>query len=259
MSFGELLRDWRTRRGYSQMRLAMDAEVSTRHLSCLERNKANPSREMVLVLGSALELPLRERNDLLAAAGFVAAYSESAYESEPMAPIRQAIDLILAAHDPFPAIVVDRSWRVRQVNGGAAQLFTRLLGHLPSPGMNAMEALFDPAALRSTVVNLDEVGHAVIARLVEDARRDQVVAELLERLESRGWLDAAWRRPGPAPTILVPLHFRGAGIEARLFTTLTTLGTPRDVSAQELRIESYHPMDESTATALRSLQDSAVV
>ncbi len=173
--------------------------------------------------------------------------------------MRQAIDQIRAAHGPLPAIGVDRRWRVRQVNGGAAQLFTRLLGRLPSPGMNAMEALFDPAALRSTVVNLDEVGHAVIARLVEDARRDQVVAELLERLESRGWLESAWRRPGLAPTILVPLHFRGAGIEARLFTTLTTLGTPRDVSAQELRIESYHPMDESTATALRSLQDSAVV
>lgn len=250
--FGMLLRGWRLERGLSQLRLAGDAEVSTRHLSCLERGKSAPSREMVLVLGSALELPLRERNELLAAAGFTPAYSESALDAAAMEPVRRALDLILEAHEPYPAVVVDRAWVLRRANGPAQRIFGAILGGGELLGGNAMEVLFDPQGLRPFVRNLDEVGEAVITRLAEEARRDPVIAELLARLEGRGWLEARWRRPRVPDDVIVPMHLAFGSMEARLFTTMTTLGTPRDVAAQELRIEAYHPMDEATRVLLQS-------
>lgn len=251
---GPLLRRWRRSRGLSQLALAEQAEVSTRHISYVENGRSQPSREMVLVLASALDVPLRERNALLVAAGFAPVYRESGIAEPQMAHVRRALDFILERQEPYPALVVDRRWDLLMLNRGAG----RLLQHLPPDraalgehARNVMHMLFHPLGLRRYVVNWDEVARVVMARLMREAQEDALredIAPLVDALMGYPQMPRAYREPSPvdASRVMVPVHTRNEGVDLRLFTTVTTLGTPVDVTAQELRIECYYPADDAT-------------
>lgn len=252
MSAGQVLRTWRKEKGYSQLRLATEAEVSTRHLSCVETGRAQPSRQLLLILASALELPLRERNVLLRTAGFTPAYSDAGLEHASMKKVREAIAFILAQHEPFPVVVFDRHWRITHLNGGALRLFGRLVGPLP-PGADALELLFSDDGLGSFLLNFDQVASAVLGRVREESRHDPVMARRLAEVVAG--LPDGWREPplGDVPDVLVPVRLRYEGHELSLFSTLTTLGTPSDATAQELRIETYFPADDASRSLLEGL------
>lgn len=251
---GPLLRRWRQSRGLSQLALAEQAEVSTRHISYVENGKSQPSREMVLVLASALDVPLRERNALLVAAGFAPVYRESGIAEPQMAHVRRALDFILERQEPFPALVVNRRWDMVMTNRGAQRLLQHLpidLAALGPRARNGMHLLFHPAGLRRFVVNWDEVARVIMARLIREAQEDALredIAPLVDALMEYPDMPRAFREPSPADAsrVMVPLHTRHDGVDLRLFTTITTLGTPVDITAQELRIECYYPDDEAT-------------
>lgn len=253
---GPLIRALRRARGLSQEALADRAEISTRHLSCLETGRALPSHTMVLVLGSALDLPLRERNTLLAAAGFGPAYRVSPFEDPAMAHVQEAVAHLLALHEPHPAMLLDRSWNVLRMNGGAQRLFAWCELSLPEGVVpNAYRILFDGAlGLRPSIVNFEPLADAMLERLRTEADVDPALGGLLRELEQlRG---KRVERPSlPTPNLVaLPIHLRRKGVELRYFTTLTTLGTPLDVTAQELRIEGYFPTDAATRQFALQLQ-----
>ena len=251
---GPLLRHWRRTRGLSQLALAEQAEVSTRHISYLENGRSQPSREMVLILASALDVPLRERNALLIAAGFAPVYRESGIAEPQIAHVRRALEFILERQEPFPALVVNRRWDLVMTNRGAQRLLQHLpldLAALGPRARNSMHMLFHPRGLRRYVVNWDEVARVVMARLHREAQEDALredIAPLIDALMAypdmpRSFLDPS---PSEASRVMVPVHTRNEGVELRLFTTITTLGTPMDITAQELRIECYYPADDAT-------------
>ncbi|MCA9705092.1 MAG: helix-turn-helix transcriptional regulator [Myxococcales bacterium] len=253
-AIGPLLRRWRSTRGMSQLALAQQAEVSTRHISCVENGKAQPSREMVLVLASALDVPLRERNALLVAAGFAPVYRESEIAEPQMAHVRRALDFILERQEPYPALVLDRSWNLRLANRGTQRLLAAMPVDLAALGplaSNALHLLFHPAGLCRYVVNWDEVARVVLARLLHEAQHDALglpLRPLVHALMRYPGVPQRCTEPSPADAsqVLIPIHVRHDGVELRLFTTLTTLGTPIDITAQELRIECYYPADDAT-------------
>jgi transcriptional regulator with XRE-family HTH domain len=254
--FPTLLRQWRTARRLSQEQLASDAELSPRHLSCLETGKARPSRGTVLVLASALELELRERNVLLGSAGFAAVYSSHGLDSLSLAPVRRAIDLMLAQQEPFGAVLIDRCWNILRANGGATRVFGAFptdMSH-PAIGGNLLRATFHPAGLRPWLVN-----YAEVATLALDRQRREVALHPTDAAR-RALLDDLLATPDTAalPALAAPsgpiaiLHLRRGDLDLRLFTTITTLGTPLDVTAEELRLETFFPADDPTERWLRA-------
>ncbi len=260
-SFGPLLRRWRGSRRLTQEQLALEAEISTRHLSCLENGKASPSREMVLVLASALELELRDRNVMLGSAGFAPVYRASPLEAAGMAPLRHAVTLLLRQQEPYGAVVVDRLWNVLQWNQGALRLFGALLQAPPRDprvGTNVLFALFSPEGLRPWIVNWDQVArftmerlHREIAQNPDDEERRALRRELLALPGIPERLRTTDLQASVDP--FLSMHIRQGPIELRLLSTLTTLGTPLDVTAQELIIESYFPADEESDRVIRAL------
>jgi len=261
--FGPLLREWRRARRMSQEELAAASEVSARHLSFLENGRSRPSRSMVLLLGSALDLPLRERNLLLRAAGFTSVYRESPLDGDAAAPVRRTLDLILGHHEPYPAIAVTPLWDLVQLNQAAARVFSRFAADLSEPAVarNAMHAAFHPRGLRPAIVNWGEVSAHLIDRLRRDAlfeREDRRYRELLAALaeypDGPTGVDAL--DVATPPEVCLPVHLKRGDCELRLFTTLATLGTPIDVTAQELRVESYFPADDASERWLREQADS---
>lgn len=262
-AFGLLLRRWRGSRRLTQEQLADQAEVSTRHLSCLESGKASPSREMVLVLASALELELRDRNVLLGAAGYAPLYRASPLQAAGMAPLRHALDLLLRQQEPYGAVVVDRLWNTIQLNEGARRLLLAFLPGTPSDprvSSNVLHALFSPEGLRGCVVNWEEVAAASMERLhreialnPEDTERQELRDALLDYPGVPERMGLAGLTGGLEP--FVPLHLRLKGQDLRLFSTLTTLGTPLDVTAQELVIESWFPADAESDAFLHALAE----
>ncbi|MEZ4234946.1 MAG: helix-turn-helix transcriptional regulator [Myxococcota bacterium] len=249
---GALVRDWRTRRRLSQADLADQAEVSTRHLSCIERGRAHPSREMVLVLASALDVPLRERNTLLQAAGFAPAYRETDLGDPQMAQVRQALDLVLAGHEPYAAVVVDRTWDVVRTNAPWRLLAAQILGRTDGPP-NLLRAIFDPDGLRPHLVNWEEVARATLQRLRREAtvEGDEALLALYHELRGRAPDHVLRDEASAPPPLLIPVRLRVGDTVLSLFTTLTTLGTPTDVTLSELRIEQYFPADAATAAWVR--------
>ena len=262
--FGSLLRQWRTARRMSQQQLAIESEVSTRHISYVENGKSSPSREMVLILASALDLPLRERNALLSAAGFAAVYRETNLSAPEMLPVREAFGAILSHHEPYPAIVLTRAWDIVTMNNA----FMRLFAFFTKPpfdsivAQNVMHSLFHPQGVRPYVANWEEVAAFLIDRLY----RESIVE--LETSDSRKLLDALLTYPNvparmrevdlaEAPRVCITVNLEKGDTRLSLFSTLTTLGTPLDVTAQELRIESYFPADEATGEWLRNSAASA--
>jgi transcriptional regulator with XRE-family HTH domain len=252
---GPLLREWRRRRRRSQLELALDAGVSARHISFLETGRSNPSREMVIGLATNLELPLRDRNELLIAAGYAPEYRELAYEDPGLEPIRAAIDQVLAAHEPYPALVVDRHWELVTANRGLGLLTEGVAPHLLEPPANAMRIALHPEGMGPRVLNFGEWRHHVLRRVERQSRLtgEAAMAELREELFAYPGPDDDVAPPAPDHEVFIPLLLRGLkGEELRFFSTVATFGTAVDVTVAELSIESFFPADDVTAAACRA-------
>jgi transcriptional regulator with XRE-family HTH domain len=253
---GALLRHWRATRGLSQLDLSLHAGVSARHLSYVETGKAQPSREMVLRLADALEMPLRERNRLLIAAGFAPVYPERALATPELTQVRRAIELIVDHHEPYPAFVLNRRWDVLQASRGAARVSNFLCGG--SAHSNMLRQFFDPNDLRAYVVNWEEVARDLLRHLqdaVAAMPSDEKAALLLEEILRYPGVPSQWhsRELGPAPAPLLTVEFRKDDRELRFFSTIATFGAPRDVTLDELRIECAFPADRATAEFCQEL------
>jgi len=254
---GDLLRGWRTRRALSQAELAFEAGISVKHLSYVETGKAAPGRDILLQLASALDLSLRDRNALLEAGGFARQYGERDLAAPELADARRAIDLLLGRHEPFPAIVTDRRWNVAQANRAGARLMTMLLGpaRMQRP-LNHMRMFLAPDELKPFVENWSTVAAALLAR----ARHEAMAAPLDEALQS------TWRElmrlpelPAPAtednsvPGPLCEVRLRKGDVGIGLIGAVLTLGTPQDVTLQELRVEMFMPADAASEAVLTAL------
>lgn len=255
-SFALKLRWWREHRGLSQLELSGRAGISQRHLSFLELGRASASRQMVLRLAEALDVPLRQYNTLLLAAGFAPAWRETEFGAPELAQVTRAVDYMLAQQEPFPAFAVNRRWELLKANAGAVRLVEFLVGPLP-PGVpvNLADALVAPDVLRPFLVNWVEVVRYFVRSVEADAAADgsDETAALLGRLLAYKGVRAAMKSPlaEPAGPVL-PMHFRKGETALALFTTIATLGTPQDITAQELRVESFFPMDHEAEKALRT-------
>jgi transcriptional regulator with XRE-family HTH domain len=260
--FPSALRYWRAKRGHSQLALSLIGKVSQRHLSFLESGRSQPSRELIIKLGTVLDIPLRQRNIMLLAAGFAPAYQERKLSDPELTAVRHALDFMLAQQAPFPALVVDRLWNLQMHNGPAADLIRWLLdlppdSALPGDGaVNALRMMLDPQGLRPYVLNGDAVAADSLHWIEREAMSDgpgSAASQLLASLaELAGPLvrqaDHAERQALP----FLPISFCKHGVTLNLFTTIATLGTPRDVTLHELRIESFFPADKATETWFRA-------
>ena len=255
--FAARLRRWRQQRGWSQLELAGRAEISQRHLSFLELGRAKPSREMVVRLASALGVALREHNVLLLAAGFAPIWRESDLGAPELSGVRAALDHMMAQQEPFPAVVVDRHWNLLRSNQGAVRLVEFLVGPLvPDTRINLADALVAPDVLRRFLVNWETVVRYFIRSVEADAAADGTAEStaLLQRLLNYPGVQAILHngREDAATGPVLAMHFRKGDISLQLFTTIATLGTPRDITLQELRIECFFPADDETAALLRA-------
>lgn len=259
MSFGSLLLHWRKQRHLSQLALATLAGVSTRHVCFIETGRASPSRDMVLLLARALDVPLRERNALLLSAGFAPSFTESALDAPQLSAVRGALDAILRQQEPFPAVVMDRWWDVVGRNQAAITFFAALLGERVVPGpANVLRTMFHPHGARPHVTNWEDVAQALLARVQREAvggTPDKKTNALLAEILRYPGVPQAFRSVSPAVPLLpiVPVSFALGDLTLRFFSTVTTFGTPQDVTAQELRIECFFPVDAETERAAREL------
>jgi transcriptional regulator with XRE-family HTH domain len=261
---GDLLRDWRQRRRLSQLDLAMEADVSARHLSFLETGRARPSREMLLRLSEPLQIPLRERNELLVAGGFAPVFPERGLDAPALKAARDAVERVLKGHEPYPALAVDRHWSLLAANETVAPLLVGVVRDLLKPPMNVLRLSLHPKGLAPRIANYRQWRNHVLERLRRQVAvsADPVLAELHDEL--RGYpmpedaVDSAM--PG-SPTdfagVVVPLQLRTEHGLLSFFSTTTVFGTPVDVSLSELAIESFFPADAATAEILRRLATDA--
>ena len=242
---GRLLQHWRAQRRMSQLALATEAGVTPRHVSFVESGRANPSRDMVLKLSRALDVPLRERNQVLLAAGYAPQYRETGLDDASMAQVRAALETLLAHHEPHPAVVMDRHWNVLRTNQAATDLFDWLLdGRNPGTPANVVRLMFGP--LRPHVANWEQTGEVLVQRVHREAVGgipDVTTRRLLDEVLALPGIPKAWRTPDFARTQLplLPVVFRKDGLERSYFSMVTTVGTPHDVTLQELRVESFFP------------------
>jgi transcriptional regulator with XRE-family HTH domain len=256
---GALLRDWRRRRRMSQLDLAIEAEVSSRHLSFVETGRSRPSRELLLHLAEHLDVPLRERNALLLAAGYAPIYRETPLDAATMAPVRAALDKVLAGHEPYPAVIVDRTWDLVAANRPAlAILGDGVDPELLVPPVNAMRVCLHPGGLAPRTLNLAEYGGHLLVRLrrqmvlAPDPRLADLYDELVGYPGIAALVDGAIAVE-PASMVFVPLDLETtAGTRLRFFSTLATFGTALDVTLAELSIEAFFPADPATEAYLSS-------
>jgi transcriptional regulator with XRE-family HTH domain len=255
VNFGLLLRRWRAVRRVSQLALALDADISTRHLSCLETGRAQPSREMVLRLAEALEIPLRERNTLLLAAGYAALYRQTSLDAPEMEAARQAVDLLLRQLEPYPGIVIDRYWNTLRMNSG----MRHFLGRFPICDSvkphNGVRFVFHPKGLRPFIENWESVAARIIQRVHREVvanPSDETMKRFLEELLSYPAVPSRWRvldvEDSPPPFLTINYKWNNSTL--RWFSTLATFGSPQDIALQEMRIETFFPADEATRAAL---------
>jgi transcriptional regulator with XRE-family HTH domain len=257
--FGSLLADWRHLRRVSQMTLAMDAEISQRHLSFIESGRAQPSRETVLTITEALDMPLRARNELLDAAGFAAFYPERPLEGAEMDRTREALRRVLGHHEPYPAMVLDRSWNILMTNDASMRVISQCISEpamaqiSPDGRPNFMRLMFHPSGMKPHVRSWARTAPILIGRLRREAAAypgspsKKLLRELLPDAPATfipGIDDAPL-----APTVALELEIGDEVL--RLFNTLTTFGTPQDVTLQELRVEMSYPMDDASDALLR--------
>jgi transcriptional regulator with XRE-family HTH domain len=256
-SVGELLREWRTRRRRSQMDLSIEVGVSTRHLSFVETGRSKPSPELVLAVADRLDVPLRERNRLLLAAGYAPRFGARPLDDPSMAKALEALRRMLDAHDPYPGVVIDRRWDVLVANAAADRLTAGLPPEVVEPRVNVFRACLHPEGLSGATTNFGDWASYLLRqlrRMVEltgDPDLVELEREVLDYPTVSG-LDVG----GPVddrddPPLLVPFRYQVAGVELSLFTTLTTFGTPRDVTLEELCVELFFPADDATEQLLR--------
>jgi transcriptional regulator with XRE-family HTH domain len=262
---GVQLRDWRQRRHLSQLDLSCEADVSTRHLSFLETGRAQPSREMVLRLAELLEVPLRERNALLTAAGFAPLFPERPLNDPALGAARRAVDLVLNGHEPYPALAIDRHWTLVAANNASRRLLADLPAAQLAPPINVLRLSLHPEGLARRIVNLEEWRSHIIGRLRRqiEITADAVLIDLVKEL-------AAYPVAGPRPSadsrsaedyagVVIPLRLAvGDGAVLSLFSTTTVFGTPVDITLSELALESFFPADAVSAEMLRRLAGSQV-
>ncbi len=251
--FGELLRHWRRRRRLSQLELSLDSDISARHLSFVETGRSKPSRAMVMRLTETLAVPLRERNALLLAAGFAPLYAERPLESPEMAPVRAALDRFLRAHEPYPALVIDRHHNLLAANDALGALTAGCAPELLAPPANAIRVALHPDGMAPRTINFGEWSAHLLARLRReaavtgdpelDALHDEVAAYPGVQTEPPANVDLE---------IVVPLRLREGPRELALISTISTFGTPRDITLSELAIEAFYPANAETAMRLLS-------
>jgi transcriptional regulator with XRE-family HTH domain len=253
-AIGALLRDWRSRRHLSQLALATEARISTRHLSYLETGRARPSRDMVLHLCEHLAVPLRERNVLLAAAGFAPVFPQRRLDDPALGPVMDAVHTLLAAHEPFPALAVDRHWTILAANRALAPLLEGVAPTLLAPPANALRIGLHPEGLAPRIRNLAEWQDHLLARLARqvEATADPVLASLRDELA--GYAAPAQHQAAPEmPQVAVPLRLAVGEADLSLISTTTVFGTPLDVTLAELALETFLPADAASAAMLRAL------
>jgi transcriptional regulator with XRE-family HTH domain len=249
---GEQLRAWRTRRRRSQLDLALDAEISPRHLSFLETGRSRPSRGMLLRLAERLKIPARERNQLLIAAGFAPDRPERPLAHPELGAARRAVELVLKAHEPFPALAVDRHWQLIAANGGLAPMLGGVAARLLEPPVNVLRLSLHPEGVAPRIVNLPEWRAHILRRLEDqaEASADPVLTALLEELKTYpGGIAHAYDSYGG---VAVPLVLRTDQGELSFLSTTTMFGTPVDVTLAELAIEAFLPADARTAELLNA-------
>lgn len=259
---GALLREWRAARRLSQLDLALDVGMSARHLSHIETGKAQPSRDMITRLADALEMPLRERNALLITAGYAPKYPQTALGTPELAQVQRAIELILGQQEPYPAFLVNRYWDLLMANPAASRINRFVMRGRTSAHPNMVRRFFDPNDLRAAVVNWEEVAGDLIHHLHDEVTAtptDTVARALLDDVLSYPGVPTRWRvrELDAAPPPLLTVVFRHDQQELRFFSTITTFGTPRDVTLEELRIECVFPADDATAEICRALARDA--
>jgi len=258
---GELMRRWREQRGYSQLALAARAEISARHLSFLETGRSRPSRDMVLRLGRHLDLALRDQNQLLLAAGYAPAFTDSPLDAAQMSPVRGALRQILAGHEPFPALVVDRNWNIVLSNSGFAFFAEDAAPDLLRPPVNALRLAMHPQGMQPRIVNFADWRAQLLRRLQRrvELTAEPGLAELYRELRTYpGGVE-----PGREPRgldhadLVVPLRLRYRDVELSLICTIATFGMPLDITVAELAVEAFLPTDGRTGELLKSLHAAA--
>ncbi|NQD93978.1 helix-turn-helix domain-containing protein [Pseudomonas sp. CrR25] len=253
---GALLRQWRQRRRLSQLDLACEADISTRHLSFVETGRAQPSREMLLHLAEQLQIPLRERNRLLGAAGYAPLYSQHALADPALDAARAAIDQLLKAHEPYPALAVDRQWNLLAANAAVAPFLAGMPAQLLGPPLNVLRLSLHPDGLAPRIANLGQWRAHLLARLRRDGEisGDPHLQALLEELS--GYPAPDQTEEVDAEAVLIPLQLRTEQGLLSLISTTTVFGTPNDVTLAELALETFFPADAASAAYLRGLTSS---
>ena len=261
-TFGDVLRRWRLARRMSQLTLATEAEISARHLSFLETGRARPSREMVLLLAGVLDVPLREQNILLTAAGFAPVYRETPLGAPELQQVRRALGFMLAQQEPYPALVVDQHWNLLMQNDASRRVLGLFLdaeaaAEVPGPP-NVVRMTFHPRGLRASITNWEAIAGPLIQQIHRAAVGgvpDEGTLRLLEEILAYPGVPARWRTPDPRAqsSPLMPLALRKGDVSARFFTTIATVGPPQDITLQELRVECFFPADEATEALARRL------
>jgi len=252
-SIGDLLRSWRRRRSLSQLELALEADVSARHVSFLENGRARPSRDMVLRLAEHLEIPLRERNRLLLAAGYAPQYVERSLEAPEMAPINQALDRFLRAHEPYPAVILDRHYNLVSANDAVAVLTEDVAPDLVAPPANALRATLHPLGMAPRILNLSEWSAHLMQRLRRQAAitGDPELERLYEELATYPGVSVEVPAEDRAANdIVLPLRMRAGNRELAFFSTVSTFGTAAEITLAELTIEAFYPANAATAAHL---------
>lgn len=247
---GELLRDWRQRRRLSQLDLAIEADVSSRHLSFVETGRAKPTSEMILRLAEHLDVPLRDRNKLLLAGGFAPAYPEHRLDGPELAAVRAALTQVLDGHGPFPAAIVNRHWELVDANAAVAIFTVGAAEHLLVPPVNVLRLSLHPDGMAPRILNLPEWRAHLLTRLHRQvqATGDPRLADLHEELSG---YPGGQAHPPPATDVVVPLRYRPPQTSTLAFISITAVvGTPLDITVEELAIESFYPADAVTAEAL---------
>jgi len=253
---GTLLRDWRDMRGKNQIDLSLDTGVSQRYISFIESGRSVPSRQTLMDIAQALDIPLRDRNTLLLAAGYAPVYSEGAWNANEMQTVTRAIERILRQHEPFPAVVMDRYWNVLMTNEAAPRFFGCFIDMAARKGpRNLLHLMFDPQGMRPFVVDWEDVAKSLIQRVYRESLGrviDEKTRELLAALLAYPGVKTEWKSPkvqSTAPlTPVIPYSFIKQDRVLNYFSMVTTIGSPTSVAAQELRIECMFPTDEATET-----------
>ena len=263
---GSLLRRWREARHLSQLELALEAEVSARHVSFLETGRAEPSRGMLLTLANVLDVPLREQNYLLLAAGFAPIYGETGLDDPRMTQVRTAVEIILKNNEPRSAYAHDRHWNIVMANHAFVKFLTIVLGQPPTglqplrvasaPRLNVLRLVFDPSLARKVIVNWEAIAKSLLNEAYQRlawARDDTLKNLIAEILRYRG-VPERWREPDleTPRDLILPTELNLNGSIARMFSTITTLATPNDVTLQDLYIEAFYPADAATEKLLSS-------